>query len=292
MYELVRAGAQSWYIDCPAKIGVYDPGGGEVWFIDSGGDKDAGRKLRQILERQGWTLRGILCTHSHADHIGGCAYLQKQTGCRVFAGGIEADFTRHPLLEPSFLYGGFPPAELRHKFLMAQESEVTPFDDPAFPPAVERIPLPGHTFDMTGFRTPDGTVFLADCLCSPETLEKYGIPFLYDPAAYLATLERVETMTAPLFVPAHAAAAAEIAPLARCNREKLEAAAERLLEICAEPTAWEEILRQVFLRFDLAMSFEQYALVGSSVRSLLVWLRETGRLTAEIVDARLLWRRS
>ena len=34
------------------------------------------------------------------------------------APGIDCAFTRHPILEPSFLYGGYPCKELRHKFLV------------------------------------------------------------------------------------------------------------------------------------------------------------------------------
>ena len=64
MYELVQVGPQSYYIDCPAKIGVYVERDTEVYLIDSGSDKDAGRKVRQILEQQDWSLRGILNTHS------------------------------------------------------------------------------------------------------------------------------------------------------------------------------------------------------------------------------------
>ena len=55
--------------------------------------------------------------------------MQGQTKCKIYAQGIECDITRHPVLEPAFLYGGFPPKDLRHKFLMAQESdakELTP----------------------------------------------------------------------------------------------------------------------------------------------------------------------
>ena len=217
MYELHQVGKNTYYIDCPAKIGVWDAGDG-VYLIDSGSDKDAGRRVKKILDEKGWRLKAILNTHSHADHIGGNRYLQSQTGCAVFASGIEADFTRHPLLEPSFLYGGCPPEELRHKFLLAQESAVSDAEPPA---ELQVIPLPGHSFDMVGFRTPDDVVFLADCLSSASTLEKYGVPFLYDVGAALATLEAVAEMKAALFVPAHADAAADVSALALLNREKL-----------------------------------------------------------------------
>ena len=37
---------------------------------------------------------------------------------------------------------------------------------------------------MIGIRTPDNVVFLADCISSKSTLEKYRISFIYDIAEY------------------------------------------------------------------------------------------------------------
>lgn len=291
MYELVQAGPQSYYLDAPAKIGIYLAEGNRAWLIDSGGDKDAGRKARQVLEKNGWTLAGILNTHSNADHIGGNRYLQNQTGCRAYSSGIEAAFTRYPLLEPSFLYGGYPCKELRHKFLLAQDSEVTDFSHESFPKEVEVIPLPGHFFDMAGFRTPDGTVFLADCISSRATLEKYAVTFIYDVAAYLETLDKVEAMEAPMFVPSHAEAAADLKDLIRYNREKVHEVAEQILAICEEPLPFETILQRLFRHYGLTMNFQQYVLVGSTVRSYLSWMKDSGRAGAEFADNLLLWRK-
>lgn len=292
MYELVQVSEKCHYVNCPAKIGVFVPDKDHVYLVDSGNDKDAARKVRQILEQNGWRLAAILNTHSNADHIGGNKYLQGQTGCKVFAGGIEAAFTRYPVLEPSFLYGGYPCRELRHKFLMAQESEVTDFSDESFPKEVEVIPLPGHFFDMVGFRMPDDVVFLADCVSSRETLDKYAVSFIYDVGAYLDTLDKVEKMEAAMFVPAHAEAAADVKELVRYNRDKVQEVAENILSICGEPVCFERILQEIFRGYGLAMNFEQYVLVGSTVRSYLCWLKDSGRLSAVFQDSMLLWQKS
>ena len=288
MYELIQAAEHTYYIESPAKIGLVQTGG-TVTLIDSGSDKEAGRKVRQHLDARGLKLSAIYNTHSNADHIGGNQYLQRQTGCAVYAPGVEAAFTRDPILEPSFLYGGCPPKPLRHKFLLAQPSDVQVLDPQACP--LEVIPLPGHFFDMVGYRTEDGVVFLADCLSSRETLEKYRVSFLYDVAAYLDTLDRVAAMEAALFVPAHAAATEDIAPLARYNRDQVYAVAEDLLDLLAEPLVFEEVLRRLFQRYRLTMDFQQYVLVGSTVKSYLTWLLDGGRVTAAFDDCRLLWRR-
>lgn len=239
MYELVQVSEKCYYINCPAKIGVYVADGENVYLVDSGNDKDAGRKVRQILEKNGWHLAAILNTHSNADHIGGNKYLQGQTGCKVYSGGIETAFTKYTVLEPSFLYGGYPCKDLRHKFLMAQESDVADFSDESFPKEVEVIPLPGHFFDMVGFRMPDNVVFLADCISSRETLDKYAVSFIYDVGAYLETLDKVEQMEAAMFVPAHAEASVDVKELVRYNRDKVHEVADRILSICGEPMVLE-----------------------------------------------------
>lgn len=292
MYELIPVAPHTYYIQSPAKIGVVETSDGHVVLIDSGNDKEAGRKVRQHLDRQGWTLDAIYNTHSNADHIGGNAYLAKQTGCALYAPGIEAAFTQHPILEPALLYGGYPMKALRHKFLLAQESDAQPLTPEHLPAGFELIPLPGHFFDMVGLRTPDDVVFLADCLSSQATLDKYQISYVYDVAAYLDTLERVKEMQSALFVPAHAEATDNIAPLAQYNIDKVNEIAGHILDFCAAPHTFEEVLQHLFTSYDLAITFEQYALVGSTVRNYLSWLLDSEKLSANFADNRLLWQRA
>lgn len=291
MYELMQVAGNSYYLQSPAKIGLYKLSDTDVCLFDSGNDKAAGRKIRQLLDANGWHLKAIYNTHSHADHTGGNQYLQNQTGCRIYAPGIECDFTCHPVLEPAFLYGGYPCKDLRHKFLMAQESRAEPLTPEVLPQGFELIELPGHFFSMVGFRTPDDVVYLADCLSSKETLDKYQIGVLYDVGAYLDTLEKVKTMQAKCFVPSHAAPTEDIAPLAQYNIDKVQQIATKILDLCAAPLCFEELLRQLFGAYGLTMTMEQYVLVGSTVRSYLSWLKDTGRITVQFDDNRLLWQR-
>lgn len=291
MYELIQVSEQSYYIQSPAKIGLVKLNEQDVCLIDSGNDKDAGRKVRQLLNANGWRLTAIYNTHSNADHIGGNRYLQGQTGCKIYVPGIDCAFTRHPVLEPSFLYGGYPCKELRHKFLMAQESDAQELTQESVPEGFEIIPLPGHFFDMVGFRTPDDVVYLADCLSSRETLDKYQIGFIYDVAAYLNTLEMVKSLRAKLFIPAHAVAYEDVTDLAQYNIDKVLEIADKITGICQEPLCFEAILQNLFADYGLTMNFEQYVLVGSTVRSYLAWLKDTGRLNGLFENNMLLWQR-
>lgn len=289
MYELIQVSENNYYIQSPAKIGVVKVGGDEVILIDSGNDKDAGRKVRKILDTNGWKLRAIYNTHSNADHIGGNQYLQAQTGCRIFAPGMEQPFTKYPVLEPSFLYGGCPPKDLRHKFIMAKASDAQELTPDVLPEGFEMIPLPGHFFDMVGFQTPDHVAYLADCLSSKETLEKYRIGFLYDVKAYLETLEKVKSMKAKLFIPSHSEPVEDITGLAQYNIDMVHEVADRIVELCRQPLCFEVILQKLFTEYGLTMNFEQHALVGSTVRSYLAWLKDGKKLTVRFEGNLLLW---
>ena len=49
MYELKQVGERTYYIDSPTRMGIYQLDNGEVCLIDSGNDKDAGKKVQNIL---------------------------------------------------------------------------------------------------------------------------------------------------------------------------------------------------------------------------------------------------
>ena len=289
MYELIQAGKNTYYINCPAKMGIYVAHDHDVYLIDSGNDKDAGKKVLKILAENGWNLSGIINTHSNADHIGGNNFLQQKTDCKIISTGLENAFTKYPLLEPSFLYGGYPCKELRNKFLTAVSSEPTDDIENYLPEGLEFIRLGGHFFDMVGIKTTDGVYFLADCIFGENIINKYHLSFIYDVAGFLQTLDMVEQLEGELFIPAHAEAVKDIKPLVQANRQKVHEIIHKLLEICQTTVCFEDILKEIFNAYALTMDFNQYVLVGSTVRSYLSYLHDNGSLNAAFVDNKLLW---
>ena len=65
--------------------------------------------------------------------------------------------------------------------------------------------------------------------------------------------------------------------------------AEKIFDLCKEPRCFEEILQRLFADYGLKMNFEQYVLVGSTVRSYLSWLKDTEKLSVVFENNRLLW---
>lgn len=290
MYELVTVTDNDFYIESPTKVGLVRVSEDEVVAIDSGNDKDAAKKMLKILEEKSWHLRAIYNTHAHADHIGGNRLASERTGCHIYARGIERDIAAHTVIGPATLFGAHPNKDMYGKLLYAQPSPAEELTDSVLPEGMEVIDLPGHAFDMVGFRTADDTVYLADALSSEVTIEKYGISFLRDVEAYLATLSRIKDMKAAYFVPAHAPATENIAPLADVNICAVLDTAEAIRELCREGEQADELIGKLFDRYKLSMSLQQYVLVGSTVRSYLSYLYDRGEVEAVVRDNRLYWK--
>ncbi len=288
---LIRLAGNTWLLPGPTNIGLVCDGH-DVVAVDSGNDKEAGRRLLKILRGRTWSLRGIINTHSNADHAGANSYLQTQTGCPVWASPAEAAFMEIPELEGSFLWGGFPPSGLDGKFFRIKPCRVDRLDPaalPDLPAGITLEPLPGHFFGMIGVRTADGVLFAGDALFGSDILEKYSIPFIYDVGAFLSSLERLGTMDAGIIVPSHGPVLHDPAPLIDQNVRAVHDIRTVVLELLETEQNFESLLAGIAGRFGIQLNLAQYALIGSTLRSFLSWLHSHGYIGFRFSDNTMLW---
>lgn len=287
--ELIKVGEKTYYIKNPTNIGIYKINENEVFLIDSGNDKDAGKKILKIIDEQGWSVKGIITTHSNADHIGGNKIIQDRTGCKIYATSIEKSFTENPILETSFLYGGYPFKDLRNKFLCAKESNVELIDN-NLPDGLEVINLKGHFFEMIGIKTDDDVYFLADSLFSEETINKYHLFFIYDVKEFLNSLDVLSNLDGKLFIPSHTEALSDLSNLIDINRNKVLEISNKIYDVCKEEKTFEEILKIIFDDYKLTLSSNQYVLIGSTIRSYLSYLFDENKIIYEFRDNKMYWK--
>lgn len=288
--ELIKVGEKTYYIKNPTNIGIYKIDDENVYLIDAGNDKDAGKKILKIIDEQGWKVKGIISTHANADHIGGNKVIQDRTNCTILSYNIEKAITENPILEPAFLYGGYPFKDIRNKFLFAKESVVTNIDG-NLPEGLEYILLRGHFFDMIGIKTSDNIYFLADSLFSEETIEKYHLFFIYDVKEYLNTLNLLDTLEGKLYVPSHCEATDNIKLLIETNRNKINEISNKICDVCSEEKTFEEILKYIFDEYNLTMNPNQYVLIGSTVRSYLSYLYDENKISYEFKENKMVWKK-
>lgn len=287
--ELVKVGEKTYYIKNATNIGIYKIDDNNVYLIDTGNDKESGKKILKIIDEQNWNVKGIINTHSNADHIGGNRIIQDRANCIILAYNIEKSFTEFPILESSFLYGGYPFKDIRNKFLLAKESVVIPIEN-NLPDGLEYFTLKGHFFDMIGIKTSDNVYFLADSLFSEETIEKYHLFFIYDVREFLNTLDYLSTLKGSLYIPSHCEKTSDISSLIEFNRNKVKEIMNKIYNVCEKEMTFEEILKYIFDEYNLAMNANQYILVGSTIRSYLSYLFDENKLCYEFKDNKMLWK--
>ena len=291
--NLIHLKGATYLIPGPTNLGLFVEEG-DVTLIDSGNDKESGRRINKILKENGWTLKTIINTHSNADHIGGNDYLQRMTDCQIWAPVIESVFIEHPELEGSLLWGGYPVKEMRSKFFMAKPSKVTnriAEGQVCLNDHFTLFPLAGHFFDMVGVMTGDRVFFLGDCMFGEDILAKYRIPFIYDVAAYKRTITSVREVDADVYVLSHGQATDTIGPIADLNEAIVAQVEECLERMLVDKLGGDDILKKVCDHFAITLDYGQYALVGSTVRSFLAYLYNEGRLGYGFLDNRLCWYR-
>ncbi len=290
MYKLHRLGERTYYIEAPTNIGIYLYEQNKVCLIDSGGDSTAAAEILKIINEQGWKIGMVLNTHSHADHMGGSAYLHKNTECKVYAPGADCAIVNHSFLNSVYLYGGYTMEGLHSKFIYAEPCHCEQLSDDILPEGLSYIYVSGHSFDMAAFNTSDDIWFLADSVLDAPTLDRYKITFLYNIEEHLKTLQKVQQLSGKLFIPAHSEPVSDIRPLAEKNRRTIDEVTNTIKRLCKEPLSIDELVSKLLAEFNIKLYLTQYALIGFTTRSYISWMCDKGEMEPVFDGTSLKWK--
>lgn len=147
-------------VGATALMPVYKLTDTDIVLMDTGYAKLDRSALTNLIEDNGFRLRGILCSHAHFDHTGNVRYLQQRYGCQAAAQIIEAGISVNPdayranyvaltygksheyFLEECFLADVIIPADADHVDFCGARFGI--------------LQLPGHSAGHIGVVTPDG----------------------------------------------------------------------------------------------------------------------------------------
>ena len=290
MFDIVETLGNTYYYSAFSNVGVYKLNKSEVLLIDSCDHKRMVRGLDGILEKNGLRVRTIIDTHCHVDHIAGNKYFYDKYGCEILASKGEQGFIAYPDREPRFYYSGIDTDKSRNPFFNTEASDAKVITAQNTPEGFEIIPLPGHSFDMIGVRTPDDVVFLADAILSKKTWDEYKLPFFYSVNESLQTLKDIQNIKAKLFVPAHDEPLNDICELAEYNIKSMKHKKELICDIC-EGKSFEDIFAAVIDKLGLRIMTPKYPMYAVMVRNFLQSLVEDETIQATLEDAVLVYHR-
>ena len=284
----------AYYIQGAVNIGVIKNGNVAV-LVDTGLDREAGRRILRTLEKEDIRVKAIINTHSHADHFGGNNFIVKRTGAKVYAPEIEAGMIQYPYIEPLYLYSAHPVKDLLNRFLMAEASNVdfvlkgNALDsrlDFGLDLPVRIVPLFGHSPKQIGVEV-DGVLYCADSVFSEEIIKKYRIPLFMDIERQKQTLSFLEKNNYDFYVPCHAKPTDDISELVEINSRVINEVEEFLLE---ESGTTDEILRRLCRKFEIKLSdFTSYSLMMATLKAYLGYLYDKQMISAKF-DGTLYWK--
>lgn len=281
----------------------------DIYLVDCGYSPDRGKIIIDILDnafpseggRKAYIVKAVICTHTHADHICACAYLEEKTGCEIWCTQAERGNLELPMYEQSIVSGGYPLPELQTPFYQAQpvydaklirDGQVLHLSDGT---EISFIALPGHHFEMIGVlvkTTADKTVFFsADAIFGRQRMKKYWIPFLMDVGGFKISLRKIVSLNADFVLPSHGelVQGSEIEALAELNRYAVLSTEKSIISILKEPHTQEELLKAVADENNIPLGLAQFYLIGCTIKSYISYLYRSGKIRFYMKDNRMIW---
>ena len=266
----------------------------EIVLMDTGYAPTDRTELPETLAACGFSVRGILCSHAHMDHVGNVSRLCGIYGCRVGAHLIEAaiaaspdGFCRH--------YGIHASVERGAEECFVTTDLIWPGQETLeFCGAVFRIlHLPGHSDGHLGFVTPDGVAYLGDALMGFSQLAGSKMPFTTQLAHDLASKRAICQLPAKAYVVAHKAILTDIRELAEANTARLLGKVEDILSsLRGTPTAGEWLVEHCGKKGWNFRSDRSFYILEFGFNSAVTYLEETGRICSRRVGGNLRYART
>ncbi|GAB6189723.1 MBL fold metallo-hydrolase [Marinitoga arctica] len=287
------------YIEDTTNIGIIKINeSNDVLIVDSGSDDSKGRRIIKTLKENGYTIRYIINTHMHADHIGGNHFIQKHIPeVRIFALREEMSMLEAPLYLPYFIYSGaYPFKDLRNKFLLAKPSKVTDIIEKENSSLfiernkIDLISLDGHTEFQKGVLF-ENILFCGDSLISEKLLEKHKIPVNVNIKNTKQTLLKLKDSNYSYYLPSHSELITNIKELATLNFMRIEEIENKILDFLISEKSSEKIISYLLYSYSLNITNATlYYLYNTTIMAFLSYLHDEKKIETIIKNNTIFWK--
>ena len=239
--------------------------------------------LVNLIEGNGFRLRGIICSHAHFDHTGNVRYLQQRYGCQAAAQIIEAGISVNPdayranyvaltygksreyLLEECFPADVIIPADAEHLDFCGARFGI--------------LQLPGHSAGHIGVVTPDGAAYLGDCLIDEEQIAAAKLPTSMFIARDLESKESLRNLRRPAYIIAHKQVLTDIGPLIDRNIDFIHDKGRELLEDLEDGMSFDQWIYAFCQRENVRTRNEfKFSIVERNFANFVDWLTDEGKV--------------
>lgn len=270
-------------VGATALMPVYKLTDTDIVLMDTGYARLDRSALVNLIEGNGFRLRGILCSHAHFDHTGNVRYLQQRYGCQAAAQIIEAGISVNPdayranyvaltygksreyLLEECFPADVIIPADAGHLDFCGASFGI--------------LQLPGHSAGHIGVVTPDGVAYLGDCLIDEEQIAAAKLPTSMFIARDLESKESLRNLRRPAYIIAHKQVLTDIGPLIDRNIDFIHDKGRELLEDLEDGMSFDQWIYAFCQRENVRTRNEfKFSIVERNFANFVDWLTDEGKV--------------
>lgn len=270
-------------VGATALMPVYKLTERDIVLMDTGYARLDRSALVNLIEGNGFRLRGIICSHAHFDHTGNVRYLQQRYGCQAAAQIIEAGISVNPdayranyvaltygksreyLLEECFPADVIIPADAGHLDFCGARFGI--------------LQLPGHSAGHIGVVTPDGVAYLGDCLIDEEQIAAAKLPTSMFIARDLESKESLRNLRRPAYIIAHKQVLTDIGPLIDRNIDFIHAKGRELLEDLEDGMSFDQWIYAFCQRENVRTRNEfKFSIVERNFANFVDWLTDEGKV--------------
>ena len=270
-------------VGATALMPVYKLTDTDIVLMDTGYARLDRSALVNLIEGNGFRLRGIICSHAHFDHTGNVRYLQQRYGCQAAAQIIEAGISVNPdayranyvaltygksreyLLEECFPADVIIPADAGHLDFCGARFGI--------------LQLPGHSAGHIGVVTPDGVAYLGDYLIDEEQIAAAKLPTSMFIARDLESKESLRNLRRPAYIIAHKQVLTDIGPLIDRNIDFIHDKGRELLEDLEDGMSFDQWIYAFCQRENVRTRNEfKFSIVERNFANFVDWLTDEGKV--------------
>lgn len=270
-------------VGATALMPVYKLTDTDIVLMDTGYARLDRSALVNLIEDNGFRLRGIICSHAHFDHTGNVRFLQQRYGCQAAAQIIEAGISVNPdayranyvaltygksreyLLEECFPADVIIPADAGHLDFCGARFGI--------------LQLPGHSAGHIGVVTPDGVAYLGDCLIDEEQIAAAKLPTSMFIARDLESKESLRNLRRPAYIIAHKQVLTDIGPLIDRNIAFIHDKGRELLEDLEDGMSFDQWIYAFCQRENVRTRNEfKFSIVERNFANFVDWLTDEGKV--------------
>lgn len=266
-----------------------------IIMLDTGWEKERSQ-IEELLDENNYHIKGIICSHSHIDHIGNNQYFKDKYGASLAMSRDEAHICSS-LINLKLYYSRYNLTEIEKNYgNMVCDVDVTIEENITslrFHGVRFRIfHTPGHSPGHICIITPDNVAYLGDALITDAVMKSAKLPYAHVLKRDLESKENLKTLKCEAYIVAHKMIINNIGKLIDENIEFYQMRANKVLEEITELMTMEDLLKIIVRKWSINVSStKKYIVIERMLRYYIEFLNETGKIESMIDHGFLKYRR-